>query len=80
MNSSQLLNMVKSDPCLRQYVKGVFASNTLPQIITQYPSAFIVNTQPVPFPGEHWLALIIYSPAQAEFFDSLGKSPVQCTM
>lgn len=43
MNSSQLLNMVKSDPCLRQCVKGVFASNTLPQIITQYPSAFIVN-------------------------------------
>lgn len=75
MNSMQLLNLVKTDPCLRRYVKGVFASNTLPQIVTQYPSAFIVNTQPLPFPGEHWVALIMHSPTQAEFFDSLGKSP-----
>lgn len=36
MNSTQLLNMVKMDPCLRRYVKGVFASNTLPQIVTHY--------------------------------------------
>jgi hypothetical protein len=75
MNSTELLNMVKIDPCLRRYVKGVFASNTLPQTITQYPSAFIVNTQPLPMPGEHWVAIIMRSPSQAEFFDSLGKSP-----
>lgn len=75
MNSTQLLNMVKTDPCLRRFVKGVFASNTLPQMVTEFPSAFIVNTQPLPFPGEHWVALIVYSPLQAEFFDSLGKSP-----
>lgn len=75
MNSTQLLNMVKMDPCLRRYVKGVFASNTLPQIVTHYPSAFIVNTQPLPMPGEHWVSIIIRSPSQAEFFDSLGKSP-----
>ena len=67
--------MVKIDPCLRHYVKGVFASNTLPQCVTQYPSAFIVNTQPLPMPGEHWVAIIMRSPSQAEFFDSLGKSP-----
>lgn len=67
--------MVKMDPCLRRYVKGVFASNTLPQIVTHYPSAFIVNTQPLPMPGEHWVSIIIRSPSQAEFFDSLGKSP-----
>lgn len=75
MNSTQLLNMVKTDPCLRRFVKGVFASNTLPQMVTEFPSAVIVNTQPLPFPGEHWVALIVYSPLQAEFFDSLGKSP-----
>ena len=67
--------MVKLDPYFRRYVKGVFASNTLPQIVTQYPSAFIVNTQPLPMPGEHWVAIIMRSPSQAEFFDSLGKSP-----
>lgn len=75
MNSTQLLNVVKMDPCLRRNVKGVFASNTLPPIVTQYPSAFIVNTQPLPLPGEHWVVIIIQSLSQAEFFDSLGKSP-----
>lgn len=65
MNSMQVLNLVKADPCLRHYVKGVFASNTLPQIVTQYPSAVIVNTQPLPFPGEHWVALIMCSPTQS---------------
>jgi hypothetical protein len=75
MNSTELLNMVKMDPCLRRYVKGVYASNTLPQIVTQYPSAFIVNTQPLPMSGEHWVTIIIHSPSHAEFFDSLGKSP-----
>jgi hypothetical protein len=66
--------MVKKHPCLRRYVKGVFASNTLPQMVTEFPIAFIVNTQPLPLPGEHWVTIIVYSPLQAEFFDSLGKS------
>jgi hypothetical protein len=63
------------DTCLRRYVKGVFASNTLPHIVMQYPSVVIVNTQPLPMPGEHWVTIIIHSPSHAEFFDILGKSP-----
>lgn len=57
MNSTQMLNIVRTDPCLRRYVKGVFASNTLPATVTQFPSAFIVNTQPLPFPGLRLLCL-----------------------
>ena len=75
MNSEQLLNIVKTDPCLNLRVKGVYASNTLPQFVTQYPSAFIINTQPLPLPGEHWIAIIVHSPLRAEFFDSLGHTP-----
>jgi hypothetical protein len=61
----------KMDPCLKRYVKGVFASNTLPQILTKYPSAFIVNTQPLPMPGEHWMTIITHSPSQADFLTAL---------
>lgn len=73
MNSRQLYDLVEKDPCLRRVVKGVYASNTLPKHVQHYPSAFIVNNQPLPFPGEHWLAIIIHNPYQSEFFDSLGK-------
>lgn len=73
MNSKQLYDLVEKDPCLRKVVKGVYASNTLPKHVQQYPSAFIVNNQPLPLSGEHWLAIIIHSPYQSEFFDSLGK-------
>ncbi len=75
MNSTQMLNIVRTDPCLRRYVRGVFASNTLPATVTQFPSAFIVNTQPLPLPGEHWVAFIVFDSFHGEFFDSLGKSP-----
>lgn len=75
MNSTQMLKMVRADSCLRRYVKGVFACNTLPSTVTQFPSAFIVNTQPLPFPGEHWVAFIVFSQYRGEFFNSLGKSP-----
>lgn len=70
-----MLEIVRRDPCLRRYVKGVFASNTLPTAVTQYPSAYIVNTQPLPFPGEHWVAFIVLNSFHVELFDSLGKSP-----
>ena len=76
MNTRQLENFIKSSPCLKTVVKGVFALNTLPHRVTQYPSAFIVNTDPIPLPGEHWVLIIIYSPWKAEFFDSLGRPPI----
>lgn len=75
MNSNQLLEFVHREPILNRFVKGVYASNTLPEVVTPYPSAFIINTQPLPFPGEHWVAVIIHSSSEADFFDSLGKPP-----
>ena len=75
MNSKQLLDIVHNEPVLTRFVKGVYASNTLPEVVTHYPSASIINTQPLPFPGEHWIAVIIHSSSEADFFDSLGKPP-----
>ena len=75
MNSKQLLDLVHNEPILKRFVKGVYASNTVPEVVTRYPSAFIINTEPLPLPGEHWIAVIIHSSSEADFFDSLGKPP-----
>ena len=75
MNSKQLLDFVHNDLILKRFVRGVYASNTVPEIVTRYPSAFIINTQPLPHPGEHWVAVIMHSSSESEFFDSLGKAP-----
>jgi hypothetical protein len=75
MNSKQLLDFVQNESALKRFVKGVYASNTLPEVVTSYPSGFIINTQPLPLPGEHWVAVIIHSSLEADFFDSLGKPP-----
>ena len=73
MNSEQLLDFVHSEPILKRLVKGVYASNTVPEVVMSYPSAYIINTQPLPLPGEHWVTVIMNSSSEADFFDSLGK-------
>ena len=75
MNSKQLLDLVHNEPILKRFVRGVYASNTVPEVVTRYPSAFIINTEPLPLPGEHWVAVIIHSSSEADFLDSLGKPP-----
>lgn len=73
MNTQQLLDFVHSEPTLKRLVKGVYASNTVPEVVMSFPSAFIINTEPLPLPGEHWVVVIIHSSSEADFFDSLGK-------
>lgn len=75
MNNRQLEHIVRSDHCLNDVTRGVFAINTLPKYVTGYPSAYIVNTAPLPGPGKHWIAIIFFNGRHAEFLDSLGKSP-----
>lgn len=48
MNNIQLENIILKSNCLKKYVKGVNACNTLPENVTNFPSAFIVNTDPIP--------------------------------
>ena len=44
--------------------------------VNTLPAAFIVNTETSWEPGAHWLAMYIPKEGPAEFFDSLGHSPV----
>lgn len=75
MNNIQLKNIILKNDCLKKYVKGVYACNTLPENVTNFPSAFIVNTDPIH--GKHWVAIVMHSSSQIDYFDSLGQSPAK---
>lgn len=77
MNNIQLENIILKNDCLKKYVKGVYACNTLPENVTNFPSAFIVNTDPIPKPGKHWVAIVMHSSSQIDYFDSLGQPPAK---
>jgi len=73
MNTLQIEELLKSDPWTKKIFKGVFARDQLPKII--YPSAYIVNTQPIAEPGEHWIAIYFDENKNGECFDSYGLPP-----
>lgn len=73
MNSKQIYDLVEKDPCLRKVFKGVYASNTLPKQLQHYPSAFIVNNQPLPLSGEHCLAISYIVRISQNFSTVLGN-------
>ena len=41
---------------------AVFALEQLPQVLTRYPSAYVVKTDPSSDPGEHWVAFYHLTP------------------
>ncbi|CAG2238520.1 unnamed protein product [Mytilus edulis] len=60
--------------CLRNMVIEITAINVLPEHTPSlYPQLYIVNTDPLPNPGKHWLCVILYNYGQLDYFDSLGR-------
>ena len=49
----------------------VFAADTVPNV-REFPSCYVVNSDPASKPGEHWVACYAKSEDDAEFFDSYG--------
>ncbi len=50
---------------------GVFAADRI-ELGDDYPSCFVVNTDPAHKPGQHWVACYAKSRSELEFFDSYG--------
>lgn len=73
MNTGQLLKCVKQDEMLHRYCTGIYASDTIPYEIKSLPTCFIMNTDPIALPGDHWVAIYISTYGQHEFFDSYGR-------
>ena len=61
----------------RKIEYSVLSENQLINIkLNILPAAFIVNTETAWQEGAHWLAIFIPKAGPAEFFDSLGNSPI----
>jgi hypothetical protein len=56
--------------------KGTYAINQVPLVYAlDKPYAFIINTDPWPQDGTHWVALFCKPNGVIEFFDSIGNPP-----
>ena len=72
MDTQQIRTYMLKDPYIRQYYGGVLAVNQLPVFVDK-PTIFIVNTDPLPGKGIHWITL--YMDTVCEHFDSAGYQP-----
>ena len=57
------------------YHYEMVANDTLPEVVSTYPSAFVCNTQNSDQPGEHWVAM--YVDEIGDYFDPNGQKPQQ---
>lgn len=76
MNTKHLECAIKSNPCMRKLVRGVYASDLLPENMYVYPSAYIFNTDTSEMPGQHWIVAMCTTVNECEFYDTFGRSPL----
>ena len=74
MNTQQLELYMLSDPYIREVYGGVVAYDQLPILVVSRPRIFIVNTEPISEPGDHWIVLY-FDHNVCEHFDSSGSVP-----
>ena len=74
MDSLTLHSALLSDPATRRLFGKVCAANELPEQIEQRPALYIVNTDPAPLPGRHWIVMY-FGNGPGEYFDSLADEP-----
>ena len=75
MNTRQIKDLLQRDVITESQFCGIYAENTLPQMVKSYPCGVIVNTDPKDRPGQHWVAFYFPSSERGEFFDSFGHPP-----
>jgi hypothetical protein len=73
MNSQQIDKILSQ--ILKNKFKGVKASNSPFNFSNNYPYGFVVNTDPLGKPGQHWQGIWCKDQEHVEFFDSYGIEP-----
>ena len=73
MNGGQIEALLKRDPVTRKCFKGVLAADQLPRKLLA--GLYVVNTDPIAKPGEHWVVFYRSPGGSVEFFDSYGHEP-----
>jgi len=76
MNTVQINTLLRSDPIARNYFRGTYACDTVPDPKT-FPSSYVVNTEPAIKQGAHWVGLYIQANGTGYYFDSYGRNPNQ---
>ena len=77
MNNREVAAVLMRDHRARRVFRGVYPRNKLPHFVdTRRPSAFVINTDQAPGPGEHWVAVWFDGRGKAEYFDSFGLPPL----
>ena len=57
METDHISQLLARDPLMCHY--EVVAKDTLPEVVSTYPSAFVCNTHDSDQPGEHWVAMYV---------------------
>ena len=72
--TDEIYKILRKDEYANSDFKKVVPFDCLPNR-PDYPSSFVVNTDPKNKKGEHWLALYYDKGGMCTFFDSFGNSP-----
>jgi hypothetical protein len=79
MNNKQIERAMRSNAVTRANFRGCYAANRIPLPVLRerkhYPHSIVVNTQPFPLSGEHWVAVHVVSPEKVEYYDSFADWP-----
>ena len=70
METDHISQLLARDPLMCHY--EVVAKDTLPEVVSTSPSAFVCNTHDSDQPGEHWVAM--YVDEIGDYFDRTDKS------
>ena len=77
MFGSEISNVLTHDLKSNQVFRGVFASNTLPSLLSQGQThALVINFDPNDKPGSHWVGVFINASGSCIYFDPLGLPPM----
>lgn len=76
MYNYELQHILYKDRLARRYFCGVLSIDQLPLKKFKRRCMFIVNTQPISSPGEHWFAIHISRSNFIEYFDPYGIKPI----
>ena len=77
MNTQEIRDFLTYNIHTRRIFREVLARDQLKNIrVPKFkPSAYVINSDPISQPGQHWTAVVFNGRGKAEYFDSYGLPP-----
>jgi hypothetical protein len=80
MNTSLINTCLSLDPVTKRQYIGCYPSNRIPYSTNieyrSMPYCFVLNEDPAPKEGSHWVCLQVRSKDSVVYFDSYGRPPI----